>query len=99
MIAPPILLPEAFDDVAEAYVWYENRSVGLGDRFLDRVDECIDRIRRNPELCERIYKDYRRSIVHRFPYVIFYEHRADTITIYSVFHSAQDPQKWRERLP
>lgn len=99
MIENLILVPEALDDVAEAYVWYENRSVGLGDRFLDRVDECIDRIRRNPELYQQVHQDYRRAIVHRFPYVIFYEFRLDTITIYSVFHSAQDPRKWRERLP
>lgn len=99
MIENVIILPEALDDLVEARAWYENRSVGLGDRFLDRVDECIDRIRKNPELYERVHEDYRRAIVRRFPYVVFYELSVDTITIYSVFHSAQDPQKWRQRLP
>ena len=41
---------------------------------------------------------YRRAIVHRFPYVVFYEFGVDTTTVYSVFHSAQDPRKWRIRL-
>jgi plasmid stabilization system protein ParE len=45
-----------------------------------------------------VYKDYRRAIVHRFPYVVFYEFNVDTIVVYSVFHTAQDPQKWRRRL-
>lgn len=99
MIENVIILPEALDDLVEARAWYENRSVGLGDRFLDRVDECVDRIRKNPELYERMYEDYRRAIVHRFPYVVFYELSVGKITVYSVFHSAQDPQKWRERLP
>ena len=98
MIENVVILPEALDDVVEAYSWYEGRGVGLGDRFLDRVDECIDRIRKNPELFERAYQDYRRAILHRFPYVVFYEYRFDTITVYSVFHSAQDPRKWRKRL-
>ena len=99
MIENVIILPEALDDLVEARAWYENRSVGLGDRFLDRVDECMDRIRKNHDLHERVYEDYRRAIVHRFPYVVFYQFSVDTITVYSVFHSAQDPQKWRQRLP
>ena len=82
----------------EARIWYEDRSLGLGDRFLDRVDDCINRIRKNPELYEKVYKDYRRVVVHRFPYVVFYESSVNTITVYSVFHSAQDPKKWRKRL-
>ncbi len=98
MIETVVILREALDDLVEARIWYEDRSLGLGDRFLDRVDDCIDRIRKNPELYERVYKDYRRAVVHRFPYVVFYESSVNTITVYSVFHSAQDPKKWRKRL-
>ena len=29
---------------------------------------------------------------------VFYEPAADRVTIYSVFHCSQDPQKWRSRL-
>ena len=32
------------------------------------------------------------------PFEIFYELTVDSITIYSVFHCSQDPQKWRMRL-
>ena len=42
-----VILPDALDDTAEARDWYESRSIGLGDRFLDHVDECIDRVRKN----------------------------------------------------
>ncbi len=98
MIETVVILREALDDLVEARIWYEDRSLGLGDRFLDRVDDCVDRIRKNPELYERVYKDYRRAVVHRFPYVVFYESSVNTITVYSVFHSAQDPKKWRKRL-
>lgn len=34
----------------------------------------------------------------RFPFEIFYELTADSITVYSVFHCSQDPQTWRKRL-
>ena len=98
MIENVVILPEAVDDLVEARAWYEDRSVGLGERFLGRVNDCIERIQKNPELFERVYKDYRRAMVHRFPYVVFYEFSVDTIIVYSVFHSAQDPRKWRKRL-
>jgi plasmid stabilization system protein ParE len=93
-----ILLPEALADAHEAYDWYEGRSEGLGERFLTAVDECLSHIRRNPQMFEVAFKNYRRAIVRRFPYVIFYEYDGRAATVYSIFHSAQDPKKWRRRL-
>jgi plasmid stabilization system protein ParE len=98
MIERVVLVPEALADASEAYLWYEERGLGLGDRYLQCVQDCIDSICRNPELFEVVFKGYRRAIVSRFPYVIFCELQGDSITIYSVFHVAQDPKKWRERL-
>ena len=93
-----IVLPEAVDDAVEAFRWYELRSPGLGERFLSQVDDCINQICRQPELFELVYKLYRRAIVRDFPYVIFYTSRDDTVIIASIFHSAQNPKKWRKRL-
>ena len=93
-----IILPEAEQDVAEAYVWYENQELGLGEEFLRCVDACIQFIRRNPEIYQVVYESYRRAVVRRFPYVVFYEHSDTTIIVYAVFHCSQDPKKWRNRL-
>jgi plasmid stabilization system protein ParE len=46
-----------------------------------------------------VHESYRRAVVRRFPYVVFYEHLDNTIIVYSVFHCSQDPKKWRSRLP
>ena len=92
------ILPEAVADAREAYLWYEERRLGLGQEFLECVDECIDRIRRNPELFEVVHDEYRRALVRRFPYIIFYEYASGSVTVYAVFHSAQSPDKWRARL-
>jgi len=56
-------------------------------------------MRRNPELYESAHEQYRRALMHRFPYAIIYEYVPGTITIYSIFHCSQDPEKWRSRLP
>jgi plasmid stabilization system protein ParE len=98
MISEIILLPEALADAREAYEWDEGRSPGLGERFLTCVDECLDYIRRDPQMFEVVHEGFRRAIVGKFPYVIFYEHERDVVTVYSVFYSAQYPEKWRQRL-
>jgi plasmid stabilization system protein ParE len=50
-------------------------------------------------MCAVVHETYRRALVRRFPYAIFYEHAGDVVTVYSVFHTSQDPAKWRQRLP
>jgi plasmid stabilization system protein ParE len=99
MAAELTLAPEAQDDIDEAYAWYEGRRVGLGEEFLGAVDACIQAICRTPEMHAKVHEDYRRGLVRRFPYAIFYEYAGGTVTVYSVFHTSQNPDKWRKRLP
>lgn len=99
MAAKLIVAPEAEQDVTEAYGWYEGRRTGLGEEFLSCVDACIQAICRTPEMYAPIHEYYRRGLVRRFPYAVFYEYAADTVTVYCVFHTSQDPDKWRHRLP
>ena len=63
------------------------------------MDACLQAIRRTPEMYTVMYQGYRRALVRRFPYGIFYEHVECTVTIYAVFHSARAPGEWRHRLP
>jgi len=99
MPAKPILIPEAEQDIADAYEWYEARRPGLGEDFLSCVDACIQAIGRSPEMRAVVHETYRRALVRRFPFAIFYEHTGDVVTVYSVFHTSRDPAKWRQRLP
>ena len=98
MAAELIIAPEAEEDLAEAYGWYEGQRVGLGEEFLSCVDACVEAFRRNPEMHARIYETYRRALVRRFPYAVFYEYEEDAVTVYCVFHTSQDPGKWIRRL-
>jgi len=93
-----VIAPEATSDIESAYAWYEKRRVGLGEEFLGCVDAIIQGLGRTPEMYSKVYKEYRRALVRRFPYAIFYEYSDRIITIYAVFHTARDPDKWRERL-
>ncbi|APB32598.1 Putative plasmid stabilization protein ParE hypothetical protein [Gloeomargarita lithophora Alchichica-D10] len=94
-----VIIPAAERELAESYSWYEEQEIGLGEDYLRCVDACIQAIQKNPELYQVVYLSYRRAVVRRFPYVIFYECADNSIIIYAVFHCAQDPNKWRKRLP
>jgi len=99
MAAELLFAPEVEQDVGEAYGWYESRRPGLGEDFLSSVDACVQAICRTPEMYAKVHEDYRRALIRRFPYVVFYEYAHGMVTIYGVFHAARDPQKWRQRLP
>jgi plasmid stabilization system protein ParE len=98
MTAELVIAPEAESDITEAYVWYEDRRAGLGEEFLSSVDACLERIRRRPEMYPVVHETYRRTLTRRFPYAVFYEHSEAKVTIYAVFHTSRDPNKWRQRL-
>jgi len=98
MAAELIVAQEAQQDVEEAYGWFEERRTGLGEDFLTCVDACIQNICRTPELYVKIHEEYRRALVRRFPYAVFYEYTGGKVIIYSIFHTSQDPKKWRLRL-
>ncbi len=99
MAARLIIAPEVAQDLSDAYHWYECRRVGLGEDFLTAVDACVIAICRSPEIHAKACEDYRRALVRRFPYAVFYEYVDGVVTIDGVFHTARDPEKWRERLP
>jgi plasmid stabilization system protein ParE len=98
MVRNIIFTPEAEEDADQGYFWYESKKIGLGREFLTAVDACLQKISRNPQSYQTIYKEYRRAVVRRFPYAIIYEATGTDVTIYAVFDSRQSPQKLRERL-
>jgi plasmid stabilization system protein ParE len=100
MNEPPILLPEAKADVANAYLWYEEQALGLGLEFLRCVETALRAIERSPRSYPIVHEAYRRSLVRRFPYAIFFEFVPDRkrCVVYAVFHCSQNPEKWKSRL-
>lgn len=67
-------------------------------RSFNCVDACIEATRRSPEVYPVTHENYRRALVRRFPYAIFYEYEEGAVTVYGIFRTARDPDKWRERL-
>jgi plasmid stabilization system protein ParE len=98
MVDNVIFTPQAADDVAAAYAWYEEREPGLGEDFLRCVEACLHVALRHPHMYPIAVDDFRRALIRRFPFEIFYEPTGKGLVVYSVFHCSQDPKKWRKRL-
>ena len=94
-----ILAPEALSDAREAYVLYESQRPGLGDAFLRSLDARIALVHRLPEIFAVEYRNYRRVALRRFPFAVVYDCNDSAVTIYGVFHTSADPQRWRTRVP
>jgi plasmid stabilization system protein ParE len=97
MIRRFILRPRAENDIQTAFEWYESQRAGLGDQFLAAVRERLAAIRNFPEASPVVYRDIRRAVVSRFPYLIFYLVRPERITVLAVLHHARNPAVWPRR--
>ncbi len=89
--------PEVRDELNKAYGWYESQKPGLGDEFLDCVDEMLNRICLMPESYAIVYRDVRRAVVKRFPYVAYYRIVSSRVIVTAIFHSRRDPQSLQAR--
>jgi plasmid stabilization system protein ParE len=89
--------PEAEEDVAEAYLWYERQSPGLGEAFFEELGRLYDKINANPQLFQQIRGEIRRAAPSRFPFGVFYLIAADRIEVLAVLHQMRDPKRWRSR--
>ena len=90
--------PEVEADLDEAYAWYEGQRSGLGEEFLACVDARLHALCRAPEAHGFAYLGYRRALIRRFPYQVFYELDHDILTVYCVFHTSREQEKWKQRL-
>lgn len=82
----------------DAYEWYEEQQKGLGDIFLAKLDEALQKLASNPVLYSIAFKSYRQVAIQRFPYVVVYEIDKKDVIIYSIFHTSRQPKKKYRKL-
>jgi toxin ParE1/3/4 len=96
------LHPLANAEAKDAAHWYEDKQIGLGVSFLDRLQECYGKIRRSPQRFAkletvRLNADIRRCLLPRFPYLIVYEVHDDRIHVLAIAHASRGPNYWLSR--
>ena len=89
-----ILRPRAERDIQSIFDWYETQQPTLGDEFLVSLRERLETIREFPESAPILYRDIRRAVVSRFPYLIFFIVRPTRVSVLAVLHQSRDPKVW-----
>ncbi|MEK6300603.1 MAG: type II toxin-antitoxin system RelE/ParE family toxin [Acidobacteriota bacterium] len=92
-----IVRQRAERDIQSAYDWYESQEPGLGEEFLEAARKRLDVIRDFPESCPIIYRDVRRAVVSRFPYLVFYVVQPTRVTVLAMLHHSRSPATWPRR--
>jgi len=92
-----LLEPEAEAEFLDGQAWYAARSPALGTVFRDAVRRVLESIEEAPQQYPIALRDIRKARVGRFPYVIYYVHLPDVITVIAIIHGRRDPRRWQQR--
>jgi len=88
---------EARREFFKATDYYEEQVVGLGDIFIDEVENVLEVIEQYPSSGTKITSTERRFLVSRFPYGIVYMVEDDLIKIFAIMNLRQKPGYWESR--
>ena len=90
--------PEVEADVKSGRTWYEGKSQGLGDEFLRVFYSACQELIRNPRMYPQVHRHFRRCLLRRFPYAIYFTIEKGIVVIFGLFHCARDPRRLHEAL-
>ena len=97
MTLPVVWIPEANEDLLEAWGWYDNIRPDLGQRFAQAIEATVEALAEHPLQFTVVFQNRRRAGVRRFPYGIFFEVQADRVVVLACFHSRRNPRRWQLR--
>ncbi|HYL10488.1 MAG TPA: type II toxin-antitoxin system RelE/ParE family toxin [Candidatus Acidoferrales bacterium] len=92
-----VLHPAAVEEAEAAARWYRERSPRATGRFIDEINQVIDRILAAPQRWPQGPRGTRKVKLPCFPFLIIYRERGDTIQILAVAHGHRRPGYWKDR--
>jgi len=90
-----VLSERAQRELVESWAWYEDKQLGLGDRFKDAVFKKLRQLEEDHARGLQRNPVYREAIIKTFPFLIIYrvEKKSCQIFIQSIFHTRRNPKK------
>ena len=92
-----VVLREAEADIDEAFRWYEARRVGLGRELVDEVDNAFARALAAPSSFPVAYRGFRRVVLKRFPYLVYFREHEEAVQVFGVLHGRRARGQLRRR--
>jgi plasmid stabilization system protein ParE len=92
------LTPAADSDSDEAYSWYEAQESGAGRYFDRRLIEQLKIIAVRPFSFPPSHVIYRKALLKKFPYAIYFQVFDEKVLIVAIVHSARNPERIQRLL-
>lgn len=95
-----IISPGALNDTNEAYAFYEDQQIELGDRFLNELSLFYEKLKSHPTYYSFVSEEkiIRSLSLKIFPYKIIYEIEGDEVYVFAIHHFSQNPDHFLNRL-
>jgi plasmid stabilization system protein ParE len=84
-------------DLQKARDWFDTQEPGLGDTFLDHVNDTVARIAQNPNQYPVKLADLHRAPVHKFGYGLWYRVLPDESIVVACLSERRDIETVRRR--
>ena len=89
------ILAGLYEDLSQGADWYDAQGPSLGVNFESAVYDSIGKISLRPLACPKVYLDFRRRLLRRYPYAIYYRITDQEIIVTLVLHLARNPELLR----
>jgi len=90
--------PEVTNDIKGSYLWYEDKLQGLGNRFLNELEDGYTSIQNFPDTWANFQYGFKRYILNKFPFSILYKVTDEKIVVVAVMHNSRKPNYWLDRV-
>jgi toxin ParE1/3/4 len=89
---------EAEIDFDKSYEFYTLKSEKNSDNFYKSINSALNKICKSPSVNPKIYKEIRKLVLKKFPFVIYYQIDEMVIRIIAIFHTSRNPNIWLDRI-
>ena len=87
---------EALADINEAYLWYEEQSQNLGERYKQDVINEISGLKSNPFIYAIRYDNVYCMKIKKFPFMVHFTVEDALINVFAVVHTSRNPKIWQK---
>ncbi len=92
-----VLNSDASQEMIDAAKYFEEQQPGLGQNFLDELQDSFNLIITMPYAYPMVGKRTRKKILYRFPFNIIYAIEDDRIRVLAIAHQKRQPTYWSGR--
>lgn len=92
------LSDDAEDDFNKSYEYYYEDNPKVADAFYISINHCFEIIKQNPNTFPIAYKNVRKYVIKKFPFVVYYRIVDEVIQVIAIFHTSRNPETWNERI-